>query len=119
MIPSQEIADALMERGFNVKIKAPREEGDAPRMHLPVKIYLNARGPKIHLVSDGNRHVLTRDEFGIIDQIDILNADLDIRAFDWNYAGRTGRSACLEALFVEQDLDRFASRYASEEHPED
>ena len=37
VIPEQDIADALINDGWNVKIKPPREEGDTPFMYLPEK----------------------------------------------------------------------------------
>ena len=51
VINDEEIKDALIEEGWKVKIKAPREEGDEPFMYLPVKIKFNERGPKVYLMS--------------------------------------------------------------------
>ena len=49
VIPDQDMADELVNRGWNVKIKPPRDEDDAPFMFLPVKIKFNERGPKVYL----------------------------------------------------------------------
>ena len=44
IIPDEEMAEALKNdvnqygAGWNVKIKAPREEGESPFMYLPIKI---------------------------------------------------------------------------------
>ena len=38
VIEDENVANALIEEGWNVKIKAPREEGDIPFMHLPIKV---------------------------------------------------------------------------------
>ena len=38
IIPDQDIADELIAKGWNVKIKPPRDEDDAPFMYLPVKV---------------------------------------------------------------------------------
>ena len=43
VIPNTEIADALVEAGWNVKIKAPRDDDDTPFMYLPVKVKFNIR----------------------------------------------------------------------------
>ena len=51
VIPDQDIADELVNRGWNVKIKPPRDEDDTPFMFLPVKIKFNERGPKVYLQS--------------------------------------------------------------------
>lgn len=109
VIPTQEIADELMEKGWNVKIKPPRSEDEDPFMTLNVKIKFNARGPKAYLVSGNNKTVLDEDSIGILDDIDIQTVNLDIRPYDWEVNGRGGRTAYLQAIEVVQDVDRFAS----------
>ena len=56
---------------------------------------------------------------GLIDDIDILSVDMDIRPYDWEVNGKTGRTAYLQSMEVVQEVDRFAARFAEEEHPED
>ena len=51
IIPTQDLADELISRGWNVKIKDPREEGEEPFMYLPIKVKFNDRGPQIYLVT--------------------------------------------------------------------
>lgn len=114
IIPDQELADALIEEGWNVKIKPPREDGDSPFMYLPVKIKFTDRGPKVYLLSGKARNVLTEETVGMLDDIDILSADIDIRPYDWEVNGKTGRTAYLQAMHVTQRVDRFTERYADE-----
>ena len=38
IIPNEELAHDLIDRGWNVKIKPPRDEHDTPFMILPVKV---------------------------------------------------------------------------------
>lgn len=115
VIPTQEIADALMEEGYNVKIKAPRDPDDTPLMHLPVKVGFNQYGPTCYLVSGKKRVPLDEESVGILDKIDILSVNMDIRPYDWNRNGDSGRSCWLQSIEVHQRLDRFAERYAEEE----
>ena len=120
IIPTQEIADALMEHGYRVRIKPPREEGDMPFMHLPVKVRFNDRGPTMYLESCGNRRELDEESIGILDNIDIAAMDIDISPYDWtNRSGESGRSAYLQGGYVVQDVNRFAKRFAEEEYPEE
>ena len=117
IIPNEDIADALAKEGWNVKIKDPREEGDAPFMYLPVKVKFNDRGPQVYLVT-GNRHNrLTEESVGMLDDIDIASVNMDIRPYDWEVNGKTGRTAYLQSIEVFQEIDRFAARYAEEESP--
>lgn len=117
LIDDIEIAEALQNEGWNIKIKPPREEGDVPFMHLPVKVKFNEKGPHMYLVTNGRKVKLTEETAETLDHIDILNVDLDIRPYDWEVNGNTGRTAYLQSIEVTQDVDRFADRYAEEEYP--
>ena len=111
VITEQWIADALVQEGWNVKIKPPREEGDGVFMYLPVKVKFSARGPKIYLRTGDRMNTLDEEAVGMLDHIDILSVDMDIRPYDWEVNGNTGRTAYLQSMCVTQNVDRFAERY--------
>lgn len=111
----EEVADRLIDEGWNVKKKPPREDDDAPFMYLPVKVKFNDRGPKVYLKSGARVNELDEESIGIIDDIDIERIDLDIRPYDWEVNGKEGRTAYLHGMDVVQRIDRFAARYAEEE----
>lgn len=111
LIEDEQLANELRDHGWNVKIKQAREEGDTPFMHLPVKVKFNDRGPSVYLVSGSNRVKLDEETIGMLDSIDILGVDLDIRPFDWEVNGKAGRAAYLQSICVTQDIDRFAQRF--------
>ena len=121
VIPNQEIADQLMEDtnefgvGWKVKIRDPREEGDAPFMYLPVKVKFNDRGPNVYLKSGNNTVKLDEESIRCLDDIDILSIDLDIRPYDWEVSEKTGRTAYLQSMEVTQEVDRFAERQQRED----
>lgn len=115
IIPNEEIADALVNEGWNVKIKPPREEGDTPFMSLPVKVKFNERGPLVYLISGRKKVKLKEESINMLDKIDILSVDLDVRPYDWEVNGKTGRSAYLQSICVTQETDRFADRFEDEE----
>lgn len=112
VITNPELADALVERGWNIKIKPPREDGDDPFMYLPVKVKFSDRGPSIYLKSGDNVNELDEDSIACLDNIDILSVDLDVRPYDWEVNGKTGRTAYLQSIHVTQRIDRFAARYS-------
>lgn len=111
VIPEQEMADALIEDGWNVKIKPPREEGDEPFMYLQVKVKFNDRGPNAYLISGNARNKLDEDTIGCLDDVEIRGVDLDLRPYDWDVNGRAGRTAYLHSIEVTQEIDRFAARH--------
>lgn len=115
IIDSQEIADKLIEDGWNVRIKAPREEGDMPFMYLKVKIKFNDYGPRIFLRSGNSRAMLNEETVNCLDGIDIRNVDMDISPNIWeDDNGEEHKTAYLRSMEVIQELDRFSARYQDE-----
>ena len=119
IIPDEELAEELRNEGWNVKIKPPRDEDDSPFMFLPVKVKFNDRGPGVYLLSGRRKVRLDEESVSMLDNIDILSVNLDVRPYDWDVNGKQGRTAYLQSIEVIQEIDRFAERYSEEEHPED
>lgn len=114
LIQDPNTAEALQREGWNVKIKDGRDEDDGPFMRLPVKVKFTEYGPRVYLKAGRPEPVeLDEESIGMLDQIDIESVDLDIRPFDWEVNGRTGRTAYLQSMHVTQRIDRFAARYVS------
>ena len=119
VIDDQEIAEALKKEGWNIRIKPPKEEGDTPFMYMLVKVKFNNYGPKVYLKTGERKNRLDEDTVSCLDDVDILSVDMDIRPYDWDVNGKIGRTAYLASIKVTQEVDRFASRFAEEEHPEE
>lgn len=113
IIDTRELADKLVEQGWNVKIRETSED-DEPFIHLPVKVKFNDRGPNVYLQSGHNRIKLDEESISCLDNVDIINVDLDIRPYDWEVNGKTGRTAYLYSMCVTQEIDRFADRFDEE-----
>ena len=86
-------------------------------MYLPVKIKFNNRGPAAYVKSGNSVQRLNEDTIGMLDEIDIQSVDMDLRAYDWEVNGKTGRSAYLQAINVIQNIDRFGAQYQAQELP--
>jgi len=120
VIPDEDIKDALVERGWNVKIKPPREDGDEPFMTMTVKVKFNDYGPRVYLKTGNKLNTLDEDTVDILDNIDIESVDLDIRPYDWELStGKSGRTAYLQGIKVIQKIDRFAADLSADEYPEE
>ena len=113
VITEEDIADALIQDGWNVKIRSPREEGETPFMYLPVKVKFNDRGPQVYLQTNDNLNRLDEESVDILDNVDIVSVDLDIRPYDWDVNGCAGRTAYLQSMKVTQQVDRFAEKYGN------
>lgn len=114
VVPDEETKDQMVERGWVVKIKPPREEGDDPFMYLSVAVNFNGRGPGIYLNSNGNVTRLNEETAHIIDELDIESVDMDLRPYHWEVSGETGVKAYLHAINITQRVDRFGAKYAQE-----
>ena len=116
IIPDEETKDLLVENGWNVKIKNPREgyEDEGPFMFLPVKVKFNSRGPGIYVRSGDSVTRLSEETVDMVDEIDIASVDMDLRPYDWDVNGKTGRTAYLQSIEITQNVDRFGARYLEE-----
>lgn len=114
IIPDEKIKDALVEEGWNVKIKPPYMEGDKPRMILPVKVKFSEYGPTCYMKNSKGLIKLNEESICDLDRLRLSRVDLDIRPFDWEVNGQTGRTAYLDSICVEVEEDRFAARYAED-----
>lgn len=123
VIDDPEVAEALANDGWNVKIKEPLEEGDKPFCFLTVKVKFNRDNPRlnptIYLVAGKKRLKLDEEMVGILDEIDIENVSMDIRPYNYDVNGKTGVSAYLLRIMVVQEMDRFMIGFADEECPEE
>jgi hypothetical protein len=112
------IDEALKALGWNVKIRPPKEEGGEPFCYLSVKVKVGERGLPMYLVTGNQMVKLDEESMCCLDDIFASRTDLDIRPYDWEMHGNTGRSAYLQSIKVtQQEFDRFASDFAREEFP--
>ena len=115
IIPSDDIKDELVEAGWNVKIKEPRDGYEDPFMFLPVKIKFNNRGPAVYVISGNSTPMkLNEDNIEMLDEIDIASVNLDLRPYEWDVNGKKGITAYLQAMEVIQNIDRFGAKYAEQ-----
>lgn len=120
LIEDPNTADALIAEGWNVKIKPARDEDESDFMRLPVKLKFTDYGPKVYLISGDNKPVkLDEESIGCLDNIDIESVSMDLRPYNWDVNGRTGRTAYLQSMEVVQRIDRFAARYTNVRENED
>lgn len=111
-------ADALIKEGWNVRIKEGRDEEEGPFMRLPIKVKFTNYGPNVYLRTGDRVNELDEEGIACLDNIDIDSVNMDIRPYDWDVNGRTGRTAYLQSMEVVQRIDRFAARYANKNNEE-
>jgi len=109
-IDDPDTAQKLAKDGWNIRVMAPREEGDDP--------------PKIILVTRRSQTPLDEESVNTLDFADIRNADMIIRPYPWVTQEGTpnekrGVKAYLKTMYVVIEEDEFAEKYAAMEYPEE
>ena len=119
VIEDPDFAQKLIEDGWNVHAKAPKNPGDEPFYYLPVTVKFNRMPPKIVSITRRKKKLLDEENVETLDHIAISNADVCVRPYNWETNGKTGVKAYLKTLYVTLVEDEFAAKYAEEECPDD
>ncbi|HMR72456.1 MAG TPA: hypothetical protein PKD68_00405 [Candidatus Saccharibacteria bacterium] len=115
-----EMAEDLLERGWNVKYTKPKTDEYDPQPYLKVVVkYVGANGPlrnppKVVLMTSYSKVVLDEETIGTLDHAPILNADIIIRPYSWEINGKTGVTAYLKAAYITLEEDDFEAKYRFE-----
>lgn len=108
-----EKADWLARDGWNVKTLKAREEGEEPQPYISVSVGYKGRPPTIVMITSRGRTYLDEDTIETLDNIDIQQADLIIRPYDWAVNGNTGRKAYLQSLYITVNEDPLMLKYGA------
>lgn len=120
VVLDDEQAAAMKARGWNVKSKPPREEGDREFHHLKVKVnYRGKKPPTVILITSKNRTTLDEETVGMLDLAELALVDMIIRPYEYDVNGKTGRTAYLDSIYVTLAEDELMQKYAEEEPKEE
>jgi hypothetical protein len=110
----QDLIDALVNDGWAVKIRPPREEGEEPSAILKVNVNFKSdfKPPKVFMITNGSKPVrLDEQTVGELDFADIVKADLVVNPSVYDVNGKQGISAYLETGYFVCSADAFADKY--------
>lgn len=110
IIDDHSLAIHLMADGWNVKRFKPTEDNSEPDYYLSVEVSWKREQhiPTVWRIQGRTKEQLTDDTIKVLDQENIVSADLIIRPYEWE-PGRI--KAYLKKGYFVVEEDRFASKY--------
>ena len=115
VIDNPETAQKLLDDGWNVRVRQPRDENDSPMYYIQVAVRFDNYPPNIYMLTRRNKTRLDEESVDTLDFADIQSADMIINPSHWEANGKSGIKAYLRTMYVVIQEDRFAAKYAHEE----
>ena len=112
-----DLADAMFKDGWPVKWLEPRNDEEDRTPYIRVKVQFSKRekfekqAPQIVLISNGVKKEISEENVNILDWVNIENADLQIRPYNYDVNGKTGIKAYLNSLWITIREDSLETKY--------
>lgn len=117
VIEDENLAQNLLDDGWNVKPLKKREETDPQIYQLPVAVVYGSYPPTIRMISKNIGEILDENTVRRIDYADIVKCDMIIHPRTYEVRGSVGVKAYLKSMNVyintdelEEDFNRITGR---------
>lgn len=111
VILDPELGQHMLDLGWNVKVKEPRDEYEEPMFSIKVSVGFEFFPPKIVVLTKRSKTVMTEEFLWTIDDADIRMVDLTIRAHHWNVNGNVGVKAWCKTMYIILNEDYLDEKY--------
>lgn len=103
------LAQDMMDRGWNVRVLRPREEGDEPTSYVTANIRFDIRPPKIFMITaNGKKVPLNEATVGELDYADIESVDIALNPYEYQ-PGKV--SLYVDELYAKLAPDPLGDKY--------
>lgn len=113
-ILSDETAEAMQKDNWRIKWLQPREDGDAPKPYITIKVNYNSDWPpQIVMITENGKTTLDVDSVGNLDWADIVKADLVLNPYQFEPDAPI--TAYLSRAYITIEEDEFEAKYSNVE----
>ena len=113
VIEDKEVANRMMEDGWNIKHLAALDEGGDDTSYLPVAVSFAYQPPTIVLISSKGHTRLDESTINILDYAELETVDLIVNPYNWEVNGKTGVKAYVKSMYVTLREDALAKKYST------
>lgn len=106
------LANILIEEGYNVKYLNSLDEEEPPQAYIQVNVNFSVAPPKVILVSSRGQTALTEETVNVLDYADLAKVDVVLRPYNWSKAGKSGVKPYLKTMYATLDEDPLEVKYA-------
>lgn len=102
----EDMVDRMIDDGWNIKIRAPREEGEEVIHYMKVNISYRFSEPEIIMYINGSEKHLHQDTIGNLDEAEIIGLDVCV-----THPSEEGRNGYLSEMRVTIEPNPFDLKY--------
>ena len=112
VLEDQDAVNELKAIGWGIKELKPRSEDEDPTYYIKVNVSYEYTPPVVYIVVGDKKTPIGEDAIGSIDHLEIKQADVVIRPYQWNVNGKEGVAAYLKTLYIVVAQDTVSEKYA-------
>lgn len=107
-------AEVLESMGWKVKYGKVKEDGEDPRIHLPVSIkyHPRLRPPTVKMITSRGQTGIDEEAIDMFDFLSFKKVDLILRPYHWEGAFGEGVKNMLQSIYVTIQEDALQLKYA-------
>lgn len=111
----EELVQPLIDDNWNVKFVKDEDVNNPGRAYINVGVNYKIYPPAITMVTSTARTLLDEDTVGVLDDSSLVNVDLIVRPYIYDFNGEEGIKAMVKTMFATIDEDFLMRKYATQD----